>query len=160
MSSTSATKGSARPRAMTPFGLPNLRRMCWIQKLSVQSPTIKFYKLSRSHRFNMESQSWSVFRYRIEKWSEKCRYHTPEIRLRTKAEYIRRAGTSFSLPGNSGSASSHVGAPFRLHKVYSIKRSASTLVSQLTCSISLVVSARRPPFEQLELRTAFSPCLY
>ena len=154
MLSTSAAKGLVRPHAMTPFGLPNSRRMCWIQKLSVRSPTIKFYKLSCSHRLNMESQSRSIFPYESEKWGEKYRYHTPEIRVRNKAEYIRRVGTSFSLPGNSGSASSHVGAPLRLHKVCSIKRSASTLVSQLMCSISLVVSARRPPWLFLTTRTA------
>ena len=37
------------------------------------------------------------------------------------------------------------------------------LVSQLACSISLVVSGRRLPwltFEQLELQTTFGPCLY
>ena len=43
----------------------------------------------------MESQSQFIFRRETKRKSEKCNFNTPEIRLRTKTGYIRRAG-SFS----------------------------------------------------------------
>ena len=77
-----------------------------------------------------------------------------------QAEYIGRVGTSFSVPRDSGSASSHVSAPFRLHKVYSIKVSALQLVSQLVCSIPLVVvvnGAILAPFQTTRIADSIQP---
>ena len=79
MSLTSATKGAARLRAITPFGPLAQERISQVQFLFIWSPIINFYKLSCSYRLNMEIQSRFVFRRETEKKNKRCNFNTPEI---------------------------------------------------------------------------------
>ena len=98
MSSTGAAKGAVRPRAITLLVFLAWEGHIGFESLPYRALPSSFYKLSRSYRLNMESQSWFVFRCETKRKSKKCNSNTPEIWLRTKTGYIRRAGSFSACP--------------------------------------------------------------
>ena len=111
----------------------------------------------------MESQSQFIFRCETKRKSEKCNFNTPEMRLRTKTGYIRRAGSFSACPkfcevpavmlvclSDYVRPSSSQRAVINSKHLFTISRHACTKCRKVILAYS----------KQLELWTAFSPCLY
>ena len=122
-----------------------------------------FYKLSHSHRLNIESQGRFVFQHETKSRSKKCNFNTPEIRLRTKTGYIKRVGSlSACLEFQEVPAVMLVHLSGDLSRHYCMtSHQFSTLV--FTISRHKCTKCRKAILaysEQLKQWTAFSPCLY